>query len=478
MNISKVSLSIYPEDQTDHSSDEFDSHRSSGPEASLTLDDYDDEEESKESIPSPINISMNDSHEKSIPKLRQRTSSRKLTHKIKANEKFSDISPRADDFIEEISPLRQEGDELFKFENFNLLAYCKREMLGIGEPGHLDAESVEHIQNFLSIPSKLESLLCFGFFICLDAFLFVLTFLPVRTIFSLYLLAKEFYHSHARRPVQTWKIKFLIQDSGIFFHRSNLYDLLRGLLLLFGCLSLQWLDMSRVYHFIRGQTMIKLYVLTAMMEMLDKLFASFGQDVFGSLYWQTRTNPKNLPALFKLFIVSCVYVALHSTIYFINVATLAVAVNSSDRALLTVLILNNTSEIKSFVFKKFDKVNLFQLSCSDITERFHIILFLICISIGGIAQAGPMWFEAMTSHLVIMMMFIAAEMVSDSVKHAFISKFNDIDASIYEDFLKVLRNDVLNSHKEKVILDQTYAITRRVGLSQVFASLLFNIHRH
>jgi hypothetical protein len=468
--LSKVSLLSFPEDHTDQSSDEFEAQGSSGsssPEAPLVLDDYDPDSDTDEPIPIPVNNPMKETGEKSIPKLRQRLSSRKLLHKTKSDGSLPTMSPRTDDFVEEISPLRQGGDELFKFENFNLLAYCKREMLGIGEPGHLDSESVEHIQNFLAIPSKLESLLCFGFFICLDAFLFVLTFLPVRAIFSLYLLAKEVYYSHRKTPVKTWKIKFLIRDSGIFFHRSNLYDLLRGLLLLIGCFSLQWLDMSRVYHFIRGQTMIKLYVLTAMMEMLDKLFASFGQDVFGSLYWQTRTNPQNLPALLKLFLVSSIYVALHSTIYFINVATLAVAVNSSDRALLTVLILNNTSEIKSFVFKKFDKINLFQLSCSDITERFHIILFLICISIGGIAQAGPMWFDAMSSHLFIMLMFIAAEMISDSVKHAFIAKFNDIDASIYEDFLKVLRNDVLNSHKERVILDQTYAITRRVGLSQV-----------
>ena len=39
----------------------------------------------------------------------------------------------------------------------------------------------------------------------------------------------------------------------------------------------QLLNMSRVYHYIRGQTLIKLYVLTAMMEIFDKLLCSFGQ---------------------------------------------------------------------------------------------------------------------------------------------------------------------------------------------------------
>ncbi|CAN0372190.1 unnamed protein product, partial [Ectocarpus sp. 6 AP-2014] len=34
--------------------------------------------------------------------------------------------------------------------------------------------------------------------------------------------------------------------------------------------SLQFLEMSRVYHYIRGQAMVKLYVLIAMVEIFDK----------------------------------------------------------------------------------------------------------------------------------------------------------------------------------------------------------------
>ena len=57
--------------------------------------------------------------------------------------------------------------------------------------------------------------------------------------------------------------------------------------------------------------------------------------------------------------------------------------------------------------------------------------------------------------------------MADWIKHAFISKFNHINANVYDDFARVLRKDILNCHKDKVILDQTYAITKRVGLAQV-----------
>ena len=61
----------------------------------------------------------------------------------------------------------------------------------------------------------------------------------------------------------------------------------------------------------------------------------------------------------------------HSFLFFVNVATLNVAINSADQALLTLLISNNFAEIKTSVFKKFDENNLFQVASSDVTERWR-----------------------------------------------------------------------------------------------------------
>lgn len=36
-------------------------------------------------------------------------------------------------------------------------------------------------------------------------------------------------------------------------------------------------------------------------------------------------------------------------------------------------------ELKGSVFKKFDKTNLFQLSCSDVRERFHLFILLLIV---------------------------------------------------------------------------------------------------
>lgn len=36
-------------------------------------------------------------------------------------------------------------------------------------------------------------------------------------------------------------------------------------------------------------------------------------------------------------------------------------------------------ELKGSVFKKFDKNNLFQVSCSDVRERFHLFVLLFIV---------------------------------------------------------------------------------------------------
>jgi hypothetical protein len=51
----------------------------------------------------------------------------------------------------------------------------------------------------------------------------------------------------------------------------------------------------------------------------------------------------------------------HAGVLLLQGTTLSVAINASNRALLTVMMSNNFVELKGAVFKKFDKINLFQV---------------------------------------------------------------------------------------------------------------------
>ena len=273
---------------------------------------------------------------------------------------------------------KNRDEEMFDWDNFSIKKYLLTEMLGVGETGHLQPAAVGHMQNFLTVPSKVEAFVGFGFFICLDAFLNVLTFLPLRMAYSLGLLGCEVLGNGLLTVLGVSLIASASQYKSFKkslrgrFQMCHLYDLMRGVFMLISCYVLLKLNMSRVYHYIRGQTLIKLYVLSAMLEIFDKLLCSFGQDAFDSLYCITRMRPDPRSIVFA-FLVTAVYTTLHSGLYFMSIATLTVAINSADQALVTVLVLNNFGEIKSFVFKKFDNQNLFQLSCADVTERFQLV---------------------------------------------------------------------------------------------------------
>lgn len=117
-------------------------------------------------------------------------------------------------------------------------------------------------------------------------------------------------------------------------------------------------------------------------------------------------------------------------------------------------------EIKSTVFKRFEKENLFQLLCADIVERFQLLMMLLIIASRNLVELGvwslsptgtssgsilpksftvfPMWTGQVMGPFL---MVIGSEMVVDWLKHAYISKFNNVRPVLYERFLDVQCGD-------------------------------------
>jgi hypothetical protein len=140
-----------------------------------------------------------------------------------------------------------------------------------------------------------------------------------------------------------------------------------------------------MYHWIRVQSMVKLYLLIAIVEVFDRLMCSLGQDCLDSLYWNTTRRPRSSRLLVSILVV-LMYTAVHSVLLFVHVATLNVAMNSDDQALLSLLIGGNFAEIKSTVFKKYNKAYLFKITATDICERFKLALFLVLVLTLNLSQ--------------------------------------------------------------------------------------------
>uniref|UniRef100_A0A8B9YEX7 Transmembrane anterior posterior transformation 1 n=1 Tax=Bos mutus grunniens TaxID=30521 RepID=A0A8B9YEX7_BOSMU len=233
---------------------------------------------------------------------------------------------------------------------------------------------------------------------------------------------------------------------------AQVCDVLKGVILVICYCMMHYVDYSMMYHLIRGQSVIKLYIIYNMLEVADRLFSSFGQDILDALYW-TATEPKERRrahiGVAPHFFMAVLYVFLHAILIMVQ-------------SLLTIMMSNNFVEIKGSVFKKFEKNNLFQMSNSDIKERFTNYVLLLIVCLRNMEQ-----FSWNPDHLWVLFpdvcMVVASEIAVDIVKHAFITKFNDITADVYSEYRASLAFDLVSSRQKNAYTDYSDSVARRMG---------------
>ncbi|XP_043099631.1 transmembrane anterior posterior transformation protein 1 homolog isoform X2 [Puntigrus tetrazona] len=320
-------------------------------------------------------------------------------------------------------------------------------------------ERRERVYTCLRIPKELEKLMMFGFFLCLDVFLYVFTLLPLRVLLAL---------------IRLLTLPCCGLSGSRILQPAQVCDVLKGFIMVLCYFMMHYVDYSMMYHLIRGQSVIKLYIIYNMLEVADRLFSSFGQDILDALYW-TATEPKERKrahiGVIPHFFMAVLYVFLHAILIMVQATTLNVAFNSHNKSLLTIMMSNNFVEIKGSVFKKFEKNNLFQMSNSDIKERFTNYTLLLIVCLRNMEQ-----FSWNPDHLWVLFpdvcMVIASEIAVDVVKHAFITKFNDITADVYSEYRASLAFDLVSSRQKNAYTDYSDSVSRRMGFIPLPLALL------
>lgn len=308
----------------------------------------------------------------------------------------------------------------------------------------------ERVYTFIRVPRELEKMMTYGFFLCMDAFLFIFTFLPLRVVIA---------------GLRFLTIPCSIRSRHSRLKAAEICDLLKVVILVVCTYLLDKLDISMLYHIVRGQAVIKLYIIYNMLEVADKLFSSVGQDILDALFWtatEKRDKKRDHLGIVPHLLLAIIYVTLHAILAIFQATTLSVAFNSFSTALLTIMMSNNFVELKGSVFKKFDKFNLYQISCSDVRERYHYMVLLFFVVLRNMAEFS--WsFDHFWKMLPDVVMVLTAEVLIDWVKHAFISKFNALPASTYTEFRASLAYDMVISRKKSAFSDHSDLVARRMG---------------
>ncbi|XP_078171283.1 protein POLLEN DEFECTIVE IN GUIDANCE 1-like isoform X2 [Carex rostrata] len=228
-----------------------------------------------------------------------------------------------------------------------------------------------------------------------------------------------------------------------------------------GVASLQMIDISLIYHVIRGQGTIKLYVVYNVLEIFDKLCQSFGEDVlqvlFNSAEGLSSCSKDNLTSELMQFVldeaIAVIAFVVHSFVLLAQAITLSTCIIAHNNALLALLVSNNFAEIKSNVFKRVSKENLHNLVYYDIIERFHIMAFLLFVLAQNLLEAEGPWFSTFVWNALEV---YVCEIFIDAVKHSFLAKFNEIKPVAYSDFLEDLCRQILNDKPDERQKDLTF----------------------
>lgn len=101
------------------------------------------------------------------------------------------------------------------------------------------------------------------------------------------------------------------------------------------------------------------------------------------------------------------------------------------------------------VFKKFEKNNLFHMSCYDVKERFHLLVLLIVVVIQTMKE-----YSWDSSHFWILLpdcfFIFLTEFGVDWVKHCFVTRFNDLSYEVYHAYTVSLSYDLAGCNLKSV----------------------------
>ncbi|CAK9863596.1 unnamed protein product [Sphagnum jensenii] len=294
------------------------------------------------------------------------------------------------------------------------------------------------------VPWRCELLIDVGFFLCLDSFLTLCTVMPARIV--MYLWQHIVHWRQFQRP-----------------YAAELSDFSSLIILVMGVTVLQQADISFIYHYIRGQATIKLYVVFNVLEIFDKLCQSFGGDVLQVLLNAAVTVGEcPLDKLIKAWLQFCLDQSIacfglltltfwcslmHSLVIMSQAITISAAINSQNNMLLTLLISNNFAEIKSNVFKRVGKDNLHKMAYHDTVERFHIMTHLLFVLAQNILNNEDSWILSFAYNAG---MVLLCEVLVDVIKHSFLAKFNEIKPEAYSEFLQALCKQTVKSQSHEV----------------------------
>ena len=272
------------------------------------------------------------------------------------------------------------------------------------------------------LPFTIEKILNHGILVCLSGLLYELTFMPLSAMMTIIRVISS--SKHEISSVEKSDLcRTMVLITSVWLFNSNI-------------------DFSAVYHYIRAQSLLKLYLLFNMLEIIERLVRSWGNDILDS---GVRSIVKH--RIFSMVIHwlgVLVYTVAHTYIHFWRVMLVSVAIVSTDSSMFMIVLTNNFAELKGTVFKKYEPRSLYPIIASDIVERMYLFVdvSLVVFRMLTSPQRRRMPFGEVAYWVGIMMIL---EIFTDWIKLLCVTKFNQIDVSTFQQYMRIHVSDTENA---------------------------------
>jgi len=343
------------------------------------------------------------------------------------------------------------------WRHFLFIRVLLDELAGLQDAAFSRSIPGSNLPDLLKVPAKLERTMFYGVLLCIDSLLYDITLMPISA-----------------------GVGLLRYFTGFQISTTQRIDLLRFSLLFFSVLIFNlYVDFSVLYHYLRAQSLLKLYFIFNMLEILERLVRSWGSDLMDSLVAKVAERSAD-SSLAVNWIFSLFYNCVHAHVHFWRVLLVSVALVSADSSMFMIVLTNNFSEIKS-VFKKYEQRSVYPLLCSDIVERIYLLIDvgLILFSLFTSPQKRRMPMGDILFWIAAMALL---EVVTDWVKFLCISKFNELPSSIFDDFHRLHQADVVSVrssdtvHAFKGVISFSHGCSRRLHFQALPLSALVLFH--
>ena len=175
-------------------------------------------------------------------------------------------------------------------------------------------------------------------------------------------------------------MQFEITSSLIRSTPITLYHPSSGMLFWSQGLLFYTINISFVYHSIRGAAHIKLYVYLVMCLIGDTLISRFGATMIEDTANIALLSPSTHLKHYITGILSCsLYFWLHASLLLLQHLTIEAVFRVSGGGYLTMIFLANYGELKSIILKQVDIFGIWKYISFDSKERVRLFISMIIL---------------------------------------------------------------------------------------------------